>query len=107
MLCVQYFSTSSLPIFHPSLCFFLPPGIDTSDFNKIVASVSSMTGLSANSSVVVEDFDLVGPLKSELVEETDIYLVRTVVIVGMMMMMMEEEEEEDDGGTVTKMTIIA
>ena len=34
-----------------------------------------MTGLSANDSVVVEDFDYEGPLKSELVETTDVYLV--------------------------------
>jgi len=50
-------------------------GIDTSDFREIVKSVSSMTGLSANESVGVEDSDYEGPLKSDLVEEVDIYLV--------------------------------
>jgi len=50
-------------------------GIDTTDFKKIVKSVSSMTGLSANESVVIEDFDYEGPLKSELVEQRDVFLV--------------------------------
>ena len=56
------------------MCLF-STGIDTTDFQKIVKSVSSMTGLSANESVAVEDFDYEGPLKSDLVEEMDIYLV--------------------------------
>ena len=50
-------------------------GIDTTDFQKIVKSVASMTGLTANESAVIEDFDYEGPLKSVLIVQTDLFLV--------------------------------
>jgi len=47
----------------------------TPDFDEIVKSVAKLTNLTVNESARVEDIDHEGPLKSHLVEETDIYLV--------------------------------
>lgn len=49
-------------------------GLDP-DFKALVQLVASSTGLSPNETATVEDSDFLGPLKSFLVEETDIYLV--------------------------------